>query len=151
MNAIFRFFQQRVWSALPAEVSDKDRRTAGIAWPIALAAFAALIAWRRHRRGDPAGLAPYILIVMAPLLGASLLAGAALGARVYRGVMLFFLTFGFFVSHALLIVFFYVFIAPFALLLRLLGKDLLDKRGWKRPQWTPHAPSPERRRFYRQF
>jgi hypothetical protein len=151
MGKVIQFFKERVWSALPADVPFRTRRTAAIAWPIFLLLLAGWIAWNRRRNGVEPGAAPVVLAVLAPLLAVLLIASASVGSRTYRGVMIVFMTIGFFVSHILMVFFFYAVVTPMGLLMRLMGKDLINRQPGKRPAWTPHRGHPERRRFFRLF
>ena len=148
---MIRFFREHVWSALPAEVPLRQRRIAALAWPVFLAAFAAFIAWNRERHGEPFGLAPFVLITLAPVLAILLAANERAGIATYRAVMLAFITFGFFVSHIIMTVFFYFIVTPLGFFLRATGKDLIDSRKNAPPQWIENTGIPERRRFYRLF
>jgi hypothetical protein len=152
MGAIHRFFQERVWSALPPEVRPRDRRLAGWAWPCVLLLLAGVMAWKNHRHDAPMGLRALALVIVAFSLGLALLSGPAIGDLVYRAVMRVFMTVGFVVSHAALILFFYLVVSPLGIAMRMAGKDFLGTRPGVRPAWTPRrAGTPERRRYYRLF
>jgi hypothetical protein len=151
MAGPLQFLRERVWSALPEDISPRMRRTAGWAWPLFLVLLGSFVAWRRLRHDAPLGMTPVVLWALAPGVAAALLFSAPIGVRVYRGVMMFFMTIGFVVSHVFMVLAFYLIVTPMGLLLRLSGKDLIDARRGKRPSWTPHAGTPTRQRFYRLF
>lgn len=60
---------------------------------------------------------------------------------------------GWLMSYVILIIIYFGVITPVALLMRLVGFDPL-KRRWDRQAksyWEPHEPSPDKRRYFRQF
>ena len=58
---------------------------------------------------------------------------------------------GYFVSHILLGLMFFLVITPLGFLLRLMGKDLLQKRRQAKAAWTPVKSVSSEDRYYRQF
>jgi len=60
---------------------------------------------------------------------------------------------GWAVSHAVLVVVFALVVTPVALMLRLLGRDPLERRADPRAAtyWVTRASSPHPRRYFRQF
>lgn len=125
---------------------DELRRFA-MAMLVGFAVLGLLAAWRRHHLGP----ATYTLWA----IGAALALGArtpVLGRAVYLGVYLPTSVIGYVVSHVILLVVFGAVFTPLALLLRLMGKDLLQFRPRKGGSyWVSKAQTRGRESYYRQY
>lgn len=116
----------------------KEWRKAALVWTAALAAAAVLLAIR----GRVTQVQAVAAIAGLAALGAASWIRPALFRPVYRFVMTITFYVGQFVGRVLLVVFFLIAVTPLALLLRLMGKDLLKCRRPARETsyWRP-APA----------
>ena len=104
-----------------------------------------LAAWRGHGAGTTSlALWGVGLALAAAALAPGLGRAAYLGVYVPTGIL------GYGVSRVLLTAIFFLLFTPLALLLRLLGKDLLGLRR-ESAGWLARQPAPDRESYYRQF
>ena len=99
----------------------KDLRNLGLVFLVALGLIGAFLLWK----GRPSG--PY-WIGAGVLFGLWGLAWPAGLKPVYKVWMAFAVILGYFVSRILLSAIFYLVVTPIGLVMRLLGKDLLDRK-----------------------
>lgn len=147
MGGIAEFVRTRIWAPLPKSATPAQCRTAAWLWGGALLALAAWGAWGHHSRQEPIGLRTWFWVVLAVSLAGSLL--SPLGSRVYIGVLRFFSIFGFFISHVVLFIGYYLMVTPLALVMRLTGRDPLAMKPGQRPGWRAHSGKTDRRRYFR--
>lgn len=148
---MIRFLRERVWAHLPAKAPLKQRLWASLLWGFVLPLVIAGVRWALHPSGGfQAGPARTVMMVTVPL--ALLLPIPVLGPWIYLTVLRVFSVVGFFVSHAFLVLIFYVIITPIGWALKLAGRDPLGVRHTAQPpQWWPTTASDERNRYYRMF
>ena len=146
MNKVLNFLRTRIWSALPKEITPAQCRPAAWLWGGALVAFAAYGAWRHTQRGEPIGLRTYFWAALGIALAAALLTQA--GPRVYIYVLRFFSIFGYFISHIIMTLGYYLMVTPLALVMRSTGRDALELKPTP-PTWKEHSGKNERRRYFR--
>jgi hypothetical protein len=137
-----RPFQHVRW-----EPNDDELRRFAVSMVVGFGILGLVAAWRHH------GYGPSTWALWGAGLG--LAAGAlvpGVGRAVYLGVYLPTSLVGFVVSHVLLLLIFSFLFTPLALLLRLLGKDLLALRvPGGRSLWTDRPPPREADSYYRQY
>jgi hypothetical protein len=144
------FIRDEVLGGMEIDARPRTRHWAAAVWGGALIVLAAVVAWRRARLGEPPGALPRTLGVSALAL-AGLLALDATGPAIYRAVLIVCATIGWALGHVLMFVFFYLCVTPLGWLLKFMGKDFLDRGPRARPAWKPHAPPPDRKRYFRLF
>jgi hypothetical protein len=126
--------------------SPKELRTFGLLF-VAFAALLGLsIAWRHSLR------AAEIVWLVGAIIGAVYFAIAAIRKPAYLGWCYATYPIGWTVSHVVMLATFYLAVTPVALVLRLMGRDLLNQRIDRSAAtyWVPHAPS-DVKRYFRQF
>jgi hypothetical protein len=106
-----------------------------------------IVAWRESNFGQKS------LVLWS--IGAALAISAllpSLGRLSYLAIYLPSSFIGYFVSKVILLLMFFLVFAPIAVLIRLLGKDVLctNQKG-TRAHWSPVARSNDANRYYRQF
>ena len=133
------FFQHVKWRP-----DDGELRRFAIAMLIGFFVLGALSAWRAKGLGTGSIVLWTIGVVLA---SAAFVPG--LGRIAYLAVYLPTSIIGYVVSHVMLTLMFFVVITPLAIVLRLLGKDVLQQR--RRPGWTPVKVVKNEDSYYRQF
>ena len=127
--------------------TDRDLRIfAGLQW-----VFFGVIAWSAWRRHDAPTLAAVIVAVSSLLAIAGLIAPQRIHA-VYVGWMVAVFPIGWLVSHAVLAVVYFGVFTPIGWLLRLTGRDPLE-RNWDRnatTYWKSRGEPPAPGRYFRQ-
>jgi len=114
---------------------------------IGFAVLGLLAAWRG---GDIRTTSIVLWSIGVVLAAAAFVPG--LGRLAYLIVYLPTSIIGYFVSHILLALMFFVVITPLAMILRLMGKDLLRQQRQKnRTHWTPVPGVKTEDSYYRQF
>ena len=136
------FFQHVKWRPDAAEL-----RRFAIAMLVGFTLLGLLSAWRS--RGISTG--PIVLWSLGVLLAiAALVPG--LGRVAYLAVYLPTSIIGYVVSHVMLTLMFFLVITPLAVILRLMGKDLLQQRRPEhRPGWMSVKGTKNEDSYYRQF
>ena len=126
----------------------KELRKFGLAMLLFAAAIASIRLWRGH----PVSARVLYAIAAYALLSAALLPAALRPA--YWLLMKIAHALGWFNTRLILILLFYLVFTPIGLLLRLFGKDLLNRTIDRnaRSYWIPRPEEPfERKRYERQF
>lgn len=134
--------------SIPWRPSQKDLRIfAGLQM-----AFFALIAWSVWRRSETPSAAATILTVSVIVGVVGLVAPSAI-RWIYVGWMLAVFPIGWVVSHVIVAAVFYLVITPIGLLLKLSGRDLLDRRfdPSATSYWKERPAPPDTSRYFRQF
>ena len=125
-----------------------ELRKFGITMAAALAVIGAYLLWRQK------ACYPYLFAVAALFLFAGLLVSSAL-KPVHRAWMTFALIMGWVMTRVVLAILFYLVITPTGLLMRLLGKDLINvkfDKGSAASYWIARQIEPRQRDDYeRQF
>lgn len=111
---------------------------------IGFAILGSLAAWRA---GGISRGTMILWTIGAGLALAALIPG--LGRLAYLAVYLPTSIIGYIVSHVVLTLMFFLIITPLGLVLKLMGKDLLQKR--RQPQWRPVRGVKSEDSYYRQF
>ena len=136
------FFQHVKWRP-----DAKELRRFAIAMLIGFFVLGALSAWRAK------GIATGSIVLWG--IGAFLASAAfvpRLGRIVYLAVYLPTSIIGYLVSHVMLTLMFFFVITPLAIILRLLGKDVLQqRRSGNKPAWMPVKGVKNEESYYRQF
>lgn len=133
------FFQHVKW-----QPDDGELRRFAIAMLIGFFVLGALSAWRAGGLGTGSIV---LWTIGAVLASAAFVPG--LGRIAYLAVYLPTSIIGYLASHVMLTLMFFVVITPLAIVLRLLGKDVLQQRH--RPGWTPVKGVKNEESYYRQF
>lgn len=130
-----------------ARLSPPELRRFGLTVALGLGVVAALGAWRGGR------VLPAALAVPAAVLAALAVVAPARLSAAHRAWMRLAEALGWFNTRVLLGVLFYLIVTPIGLVMRLAGRDPLDRRLGDRPSyWTPHRrPSRPRDSMERQF
>ncbi|MBX3402491.1 MAG: hypothetical protein KF699_03665 [Phycisphaeraceae bacterium] len=105
-------------------------------------------------RLDGAALSLLVVLGLAGALGAAaVLASPALGKALYRGWMFAALPIGWTISHILLGMVYFLVFTPIGLIMRLLGKDPMERRFQPDAPtyWIKRPPPAESSRYFRQF
>ena len=136
------FFQHVKWRPDAAEL-----RRFAIAMLLGFSLLGLFAVWRAN------GIGTGSLVLWG--IGASLAIAAiipGLGRVAYLGVYLPTSIIGYFVSHVILILMFFLIITPLGFALRLMGKDPLQQRRLKQKTgWTPVKAVKREDSYYRQF
>jgi hypothetical protein len=127
--------------------SRRDLWVFGVGLPI----FAGLVGALRWRRGHTTsaevlwGLGAALLLVF--------LAAPRARRHLYIGWMYAVFPIAFTVSHAVLGALYFLVLTPVGLLMRLLGRDPMQRRFDRAATtyWTPHAPAEDTERYFRQY
>jgi hypothetical protein len=136
------FFQHVNWRP-----DSRELRRFAIAMLIGFAVLGLLAAWR----GGGIRTTSIVLWSIGVVLAAAAFV-PGLGRLAYLIVYLPTSIIGYFVSHILLALMFFVVITPLAIILRLMGKDLLRQQRQKnRTHWTPVRGVKTEDSYYRQF
>lgn len=106
----------------------RDLRNLGLVFCVAFCVLAGISIWKQGAAW------PWLLAVAGLMLALGLLLPAAL-RPLYKVWMGFAVVMGFFMSRIILTVVFYLVVTPIGLFMRLLGKDLLDRK------WDRDAPT----------
>lgn len=133
------FFQHVKWRP-----DARELRRFAVAMLIGFAILGSLAAWRA---GGISRATMILWTVGAGLALAALIPG--LGRLAYLAVYLPTSIIGYIVSHVVLTLMFFLIITPLGLVLKLMGKDLLQKR--RQPQWRPVRGVKSEDSYYRQF
>jgi hypothetical protein len=123
---------------LKLKENPREWRKFALVWTIAFA----LATFLFHRRGM---LSAKSAALVAPIIAAFFICGMALPRSMripYRGVMTISFYVGQFMGRILLTIFFLLLLTPLALLLRLLGKDLLRLKKTPAETFWQKAPDP---------
>ena len=125
----------------------RDLAVFGVTLPVA-AAVAGLVAGRHV--GPTARLGVWVAGAAVALLYAAV---PAVRRPLFVGMSRITTPIGWVVSHVVLVLVFVVVVTPVALLLRLLGRDPLNRRPDPRvtTYWVGRRPDPDPRRYFRQF
>ena len=144
------YIYEHTWHGLPPrhEITAEQRLWAAILWGGVLPFVIVLImVWRLGpveietvARAACTGILLQVLLLIPPV-----------GRHIYLLVLRIFSIVGFFVSHTLLILFFYLVITPTGFCMRLAGRDALHQRNRLGPTWNRRKPNRDRKRFYRMF
>ncbi len=114
--------------------------------------FFALVGWGVYRRTGllPAAGAVWALAILVPVIG--LIVPEVLRLA-YLGLTYATFPIGFVISHTVLAIVYYLVLTPIGLILRLCGRDPLQRRRNPQAQtyWVPHVPTTDVRRYFRQF
>ncbi len=136
------FFQHVKW-----QPDAKELRRFAIAMLIGFFVLGALATWRAWGIGTGA--------IILWTIGATLAVAALvpkLGRIAYLAVYLPTSIIGYVVSNVMLALMFFLVITPLAIILKLMGKDLLQQRRQKRTtQWIPVNGTKNEDSYYRQF
>lgn len=136
------FFQHVKWRPDAAEL-----RRFAISMLIGFSLLGLFAVWRAN------GISTGSLVLWG--IGAALAVAAlipGLGRVAYLGVYLPTSIIGYFVSHVILILMFFLIITPLGFALRLMGKDPLQQRRLKQKTgWTPIKAVKNEDSYYRQF
>lgn len=95
----------------------------------------------------------YVVLAIAVLGGILIFASRASGRAIYRGWMFAALPIGWTFSHVILGAVYYGVFTPIGVLLRLAGKDPMNRRFDPSAQtyWIPHKQETDPKRYFRQF
>ena len=128
--------------------SRQELRQFGGIWMVFFSGVAAVV-W--YRTGD-LNLAIWVW-VSAIGVGAAGFAYLPLMRMIYLGMSYLAFPIGWTVSHLLLASIYYLILSPIALVLRITGRDSLERRLDRSATsyWTPHPESEEQSRYFRQF
>ena len=136
------FFQHVKWRP-----DARELRRFAIAMLIGFAVLGLLAVWRAGGINKPSVALWSIGVLLA---AAAFIPG--LGRIAYLAVYLPTSIIGYFVSHVMLALMFFLVITPLAIVLRLMGKDLLQKRRRNnQTRWTPVQGVKSEDSYYRQF
>jgi hypothetical protein len=134
----------------------RRRQLLGLALPaVLISIWGAMALWGQEGAGRR--VVPGVILGTAVVLGAAgsiaTLASKPLGARLYRAWMLGVMPIGWTVSHLLLAAVFFGVVTPVGLLLRLLGRDLLQRGAdpGADTYWQVRERVDDPRRYMRQF
>ena len=136
------FFQHVNWRP-----DARELRRFAVAMLIGFAVLGLLAAWRAGGIGTTSIVLWSIGVVLA---AAAFVPG--LGRLAYLAVYLPTSIIGYVVSHILLALMFFIVITPLGIILRLMGKDLLQQQRRKdKTQWLPVRAAKNEDSYYRQF
>jgi hypothetical protein len=136
------FFQHVKWHP-----DARELRRFAVAMLIGFFVLGALAAWRAKGIGTGSIVLWGIGVFLATAAFVP-----KLGRVAYLAVYLPTSVIGYLVSHVMLALMFFFVITPLAIILRLLGKDLLQQRRDKnRPAWSPVKGVKNEESYYRQF
>ena len=140
--AALPFFQHVKW-----QPDARELRRFAVAMLIGFFVLGVLSAWRAK------GIGTATLILWS--IGMALAVAAfvpKMGRIAYLAVYLPTSIIGYVVSNVLLALMFFVVITPLGIILKLMGKDVLQQRRQKRKtQWTPVKETKNEESYYRQF
>lgn len=131
-----------------AAPTKKELRKFGIAMALFLGAIASIRLWRGH----PVSARVLYALVVYALLSIAFLPAAL--RPTYRILMKVAHALGWFNTRLILVVLFYLVFTPIGLVLRLFGKDLLNRKIDPEAEsyWIPRPKEPfDRKRYERQF
>ena len=128
--------------------SPRELRWFGVLLALFFGVAGALVRWRLGSPGVAAGIWS-----AGALLALVYLALPALRRRIYLGWMYLAYPIGWTVSHVLLLLVYYAILTPLGLLLRLLGKDLLERHLDRdaTSHWSRRAAREDPSSYFRQF
>lgn len=128
--------------------SPRDLRWFGLLLPVFFALVGALV-WRRT--GSPMGA--YVLWTGGALLGGLFACWPASRRRIYVAWMYAVFPIGWTISHLLLAGIYFLILTPIGLMLRLAGRDPIDRRldRNRSSYWVEHQPADRAKRYLRQF
>jgi hypothetical protein len=134
------------WADIPRNPSAKMLRQFAVAWLVFFGILAARLYYRGHHTAGE------IVAVVAIVVGMVGLVKPLFVKRVFVTWMILAFPMGWFVSQVMLLVMYYVFLTPVALVFRLMGRDLLmRKRQPKRASyWVPKQTPRDVRSYFRQ-
>ena len=136
------FFQHVKWRP-----DARELRRFAVAMLIGFAVLGALSAWRAKEIGTGS----IVLWGIGVFLASAVLV-PRLGRIAYLAVYLPTSIIGYVVSHVVLTLMFFFVITPLAIILRLLGKDVLQQRREKnKSRWMPVRGVKNEESYYRQF
>ena len=139
---VLPFFQHIKWRP-----DARELRRFAVAMLIGFFVLGALAAWRAKGIGTGSIVLWGICVFLA---GSSFV--PKLGRIAYLAVYLPTSIIGYVVSHVMLTLIFFFVITPLAIILRLLGKDLLQQRREKnKSRWMPVKGVKNEESYYRQF
>jgi hypothetical protein len=127
--------------------TQRELRTFGLMFVAFAGVLGLSVLWRRHSLG-----AAEIIWAIGATIGALYFLVAPLRRWIYLGWCYLTYPIGWVVSHVIMVVTFYLAVTPVALILRLLGKDLLEQRFDRSAAtyWTPRREL-QVDRYFRQF
>lgn len=135
------FFQHVKWHP-----DARELRRFAVAMLIGFAVLGMLAAWR----ASGISTSPIVLWSAGAFLAVAALI-PKLGRAAYLAVYLPTSVIGYVVSHVILALMFFFVITPLGLILRLMGKDFLQRRRQNKSQWTPVRGVKSEDSYYRQF
>lgn len=136
------------WSDIPTDPSDRTLRQFAGLW---LGLFGAAALWQGAVRGHFATAA--VFAILALTVGPIGLACPRLMRPIYVGMMILTFPIGWVVSQIVLLIIFCLVFTPVALVFRMIGRDVLQRR-WRSDlasYWTPKPASDDPRSYFRQF
>jgi len=147
---MWRWLRENVWADVDLFPPARQRRKSGIGLLAGFGLAGAIAAWR-----SGAGLgsdAARTLWIVGAVLGLGTLT-PGLGRYVFSVLMGAAGLAGFVVNHVLLGLIFVLVLTPSGLVLRLFGKDLLDRRGFGQRRkdagaWRGHRPPPPNQQYH---
>jgi hypothetical protein len=131
------------------DLSERElRQFAGIWFPAFGAVVGAMLYWKFEL--PTAAYAVWAVVAGLAVLG---LWQPALIRPVYLGLMYLTFPIGWVVSHLILAVIYFGLITPLGLVMRLFGRDVMQRRFDRAAAtyWVPHPPTADVARYFRQF
>jgi Saxitoxin biosynthesis operon protein SxtJ len=136
------------WIDIPRQPSGRTLRQFAA---LCLVCFGLLAVWQAWGKDRP--LAAVLLAALALSIGPLGMMRPALVRPIFVGWMILVFPIGWCVSKLLLGAVFYLLVTPLGLLLRLLGRDFLQRQvdPAAATYWTARSPVNDARRYFRQF
>jgi hypothetical protein len=136
----------------------RELRQFAAIWLVAFGVFGALVAWRTGAIGVPMAwvrpwVAPFVLWIVAALVGLVGLVAPAAVRPVYVAWMAMAFPIGWVISHLLLVVTYFGLFTLVSLIFKLIGRDVLHRRFDRAAQtyWVRRTPPADVSRYFKQF
>ena len=134
---------------LPTDPSTRQlRQFAAIWWPLFCVVVGAALL---RLVGPPAAIAVWTLGVVLGLIGWWL---PSVIRPVFLGLLVLTYPIGWLISHVVLVVLYFLVLTPIGLLLRLIGRDPLERSSSAEAEstsWRPWQPPSSKARYFRQY
>jgi len=115
--------------------------------------FFGLISFMLWRKGTISPETVWVIVGLSGVLGVAGFVGPKLIRPVYVVWMLAVLPIGWTVSHLVIVIIFYLVITPVALIMKLCGRDPMQRKfdPAAKTYWQPRSTEADTKRYFRQF